>query len=115
MLPRSRRLTSDRDFRAFGRGSQTRRGRYVHLKTKPTRATQSRFGFIVSRRVAKRATDRNTLKRRLRHISGKLPAQQPAQDILIIAQPGAAGQPTKQLQQELLSLLSTPRREKNHR
>ena len=45
---------------------------YLSLKTAPTAENQSRFAFVVSSKVAKKAVDRNKIKRRARNIVQKL-------------------------------------------
>jgi ribonuclease P protein component len=68
MLPKENRLRKKRDFEKvlkFGKGL---RQKAFFLKTAKNSLPQSRFGFIVSKKTAKKAVDRNKIKRHLREI-----------------------------------------------
>lgn len=60
---------------------------YFTLRYGVNQLSYSRFGFIVSKRIDKRATVRNTVKRRMRAvIESKLEEMIPGYDLLFIAQ-----------------------------
>lgn len=107
MLPQSRRLSSQRDFLAFRRGSRSRRGTFLDIRLRSTSAVPARFGFIVNKRVSKLATKRNSIKRRLRHIAAQLPNELTQNlELLIIAKPGAVEQKSQTLAHELRTLIT---------
>lgn len=99
-LPRSRRLRSAKDFanmRAEGRAVHTR-----DLKVVVRPSTRSRLGLVVSKRVSKRAVDRNQVKRHLRESFRRNPHLFPPHtDILLIAKPSALGVPGDTLCRQL--------------
>lgn len=96
MLPRRYRLTKDRDIqRVFRRGKPVRHGRLV-LKYARGSTDEIRFGFSVSKKVAKLATVRNRLKRQLRSlVSELLPFFPVGYDYHIILRPGGE-RPTRE-------------------
>lgn len=56
------------------------------LKWLPNQLNHPRFAFIVSNKISKRATVRNTIKRRLREaVRTRIAAQAPNADIILIA------------------------------
>ncbi len=73
MLPRSARLRKNRDFQAVYRVRKSWASPhlvlYVRLRSPASREpSPMRLGFVISTKIAKRAHDRNRLKRRLREI-----------------------------------------------
>lgn len=71
MLPRPSRLKRSRDFQNVYKRRQSWASPhltfYVRFRT-PREGCVSRLGFVISKKIAKRAHDRNRLKRRLREI-----------------------------------------------
>lgn len=66
MLPKENRLRKKRDFEKvlkFGRGL---RKRALFLKVLKNGLPESRFGFIISKKTAKKAVERNKIRRHLR-------------------------------------------------
>ncbi len=106
MLPRRQRLRTERDFRSVLRSRRVIRGQLPTLRGIPNAAAHHRFGFVVSRRVAKRAGERNLIKRRLRSVARALPAHPPTFDFLVIAQPAGLKQPQAALAHELQQLIA---------
>ncbi|MCL4544256.1 MAG: ribonuclease P protein component [Chloroflexi bacterium] len=73
----------------------------------------TRFGFVVGRRVAPRAHDRNRVRRRLREIArGTLPHLPDGIDIVFIAQAGAVDASFHELYQAVGELLARSRLER---
>ncbi len=68
MLPKINRLKNKKDFdRVFKRGKGFK-GDFLFLKIIKNNLSVSRFGFVVGRNVAKKATARNIIKRKLRAV-----------------------------------------------
>lgn len=71
MLARTYRLTAEKDYaRIFAKGRPFS-GRGLGMKVVRNGMETSRFGFVVSTKVAKRAVVRNLIKRRMREIVRK--------------------------------------------
>lgn len=71
MLTKTNRLKKEKDFeKLFKKGKSFKNG-FLILKIVPNDLKESRFGFIVSQKVSKKAVLRNKVKRRLRDIIQK--------------------------------------------
>ena len=85
MLPKSKRLRSNRDFRrVYAKGRS-----YVHpllvLYVLPNPEVEHRFGFSVSKKLGG-AVDRNRLKRRLREVCrARIEQIKPGFDFVVVA------------------------------
>ena len=88
MWAKESRLTRSGQFAAVSREGTTYHGRLAVLKALPNGLDQTRYGFIVSRRVGK-AVVRNRVKRLLRESTRQM-AIQPGWDVVFIARPAAA-------------------------
>lgn len=88
MLKRINRLSTKGDFsRLFAKGKYTHASEFV-LKYFPNNLPQSRFGFVVSTKISKRAVVRNRAKRQMREIVRSILEKLPAgYDIALIAKP----------------------------
>ncbi len=109
MLPRMSRLKRSRDFQAVykRRTSWASPNLVLYVRFRNGREPESsRLGFVISKKVAKRAHDRNRLKRRLREISRLrlLPAALRPFDALVVARNPAPALSYDQLLQDLTSL-----------
>lgn len=71
MLARKHRINKELFAEIFRAGKSVSSDN-LSLKIHPIPADCSVFAFVVSSKVAKRAVDRNKLKRRARHIVGKM-------------------------------------------
>jgi len=89
MLSSTNRLRKKKDIeKVFEKGKRFKED-FLILKIKRNALSQTRFGFIVSQKVSKKATLRNKIKRRLREIvSKKMGKLQKGLDALLIACPG---------------------------
>ncbi|MFA5746482.1 MAG: ribonuclease P protein component [Candidatus Paceibacterota bacterium] len=68
MLPEGNRLRKQKDFERVLKLGKGLRQKALFLKITKNGLSQSRFGFIVSKKTAKRAVERNKIKRHLRDI-----------------------------------------------
>ena len=109
MLPRVSRLKRSRDFQTVYKRrmswASTHLVLYVRFRT-PREGEASRLGFVISKKIAKRAHDRNRLKRRLREISRQflLPSAARPFDALVVALTAAPAADFAQLLGELTDL-----------
>ena len=109
MLPRASRLKRSRDFQAVYKRraswASPHLALYVRFRT-PREGEASRLGFVISKKIAKRAHDRNRLKRRLREISRHflLPLAARPFDALVVARTAATDADFAQLTAELTGL-----------
>ncbi|MBI3147880.1 MAG: ribonuclease P protein component [Betaproteobacteria bacterium] len=68
MTNRKSRLKSAGEFERVFREGKRRQGRWLGLWFLPSATESARLGLVVSKRCAKRAVDRNTVKRILREV-----------------------------------------------
>jgi ribonuclease P protein component len=89
MLPKANRLTKKKDFeRVFRRGKRLK-DKFLTIKILGNNLNVSRFGFIVSKKISKKAVLRNKIKRRLREsVLPKLSQIRQGVDVAVIAGPG---------------------------
>lgn len=89
MLPPKNRLTKRKDFKSVFRKGKGFRENFLFLKKNKNNLNQTRFGFIVGRRVSKKATVRNKIRRRLSSlVQKKLAKIKNGFDVIFIARPG---------------------------
>ena len=89
MLTKINRLKKEKDFeKIFKKGKSFKNG-FLILKIVSNDLEESRFGFIVSQKVSKKAVLRNKVKRRLRDIIQKnIVKIKKGVDIVLIVLPG---------------------------
>lgn len=89
MLPQNNRLKKKKDFeRVFKKGKGSKED-FLALKTCRNDFNYSRFGFVVSQKVSKKATIRNRIKRMLRKmVEENIGTIKKGNDVLIIVLPG---------------------------
>ncbi len=110
MLPRAARLKRKRDFdRVYQRRqSWATPALVLYVRARSPQEPSSRLGFVISKKVAKRAHDRNRLKRRLREICRlrllpRTAAQRPF-DALFVARSPATQAPFSSLAADVETL-----------
>ncbi|MBI4653062.1 ribonuclease P protein component [Candidatus Kuenenbacteria bacterium] len=88
MLPKQYRLNKDKDFKSIFQKGRNFFIKEFGIKVLRNNLEVSRFGFIVSNKVAKKANKRNLIKRRMREIIRKnLPNMKIGADVIIMARP----------------------------
>lgn len=65
MLKKRNRISKSRDFRVAFRGRAAEND-FLKIRWRANNTRQTRFGFIVSKKISNKATQRNLIKRRLR-------------------------------------------------
>jgi ribonuclease P protein component len=89
VLLKNNRLKKRNDFEKALRKGWKFKEDFLSLRLARNNFKKSRFGFIVSQKVSKKAVLRNKIKRRLRAIVNmKLPKIKNGLDIVLIANPG---------------------------
>lgn len=98
-FPREKRLTQSREFgRVFGDARRSS-DRYFTMLTRPNELTVPRLGLTISRRAAKRAVDRNRLKRLAREVFRR--RNLPSWDFIVMARPSASRAESRLLRDSL--------------
>ena len=96
-LPRALRLRLAGDFAALRASSGRLGGRCFHVRYRPNGLGHARLGLAISKRVSKRAVERNRLKRLLRESFRRIRDQLPPVDVVVMARDVAAGLPGAEL------------------
>jgi ribonuclease P protein component len=104
MLPKKHR--SNKDFLKktlkFGKRFDSE---FAFLKIIPTKNNNSSFSFVVSKKTAKSAVKRNTIKRRARHIIAKnINLFKPGIDVAYFFKTGSDKLKSKELGKDILTL-----------
>ncbi len=103
-LPRTARLLKAGDFAALRGKSRRISVRHFLAEFSPNEQATCRLGQAVSRRVSKRAVDRNRIKRLVRESYRHARSELPCVDILMIARTSAVDTASAELRQDLTNL-----------
>ncbi len=89
MLGKHYRLTKKKDFEKIFKEGKGLRKEFLAVKVRENQLKESRFGFVVSQKISKKAVVRNKIKRRLREIVRlKINHIKKGFDVVLIALPG---------------------------
>ena len=102
-LPRTARLLRPADFAALRERSQRVSTRHFTIQYRSTQLA-ARLGMAVSRKVSKRAVERNRIRRQIRETFRLMRAQLPNVDILLIARSSATTLANPALREDLALL-----------
>ena len=99
-------LKKRREFLAAAKGHKTARRAFVLEALKREDAGPARFGFTVSKRVAKKAVERNRIRRRLKE-AVRLAAEsaRPGHDYVLVGRHAALTEPFAELKATLAEAL----------
>ena len=103
-LPRAARLREARDFAALRHASGRFGSRCFSLRFAPNDQPQARLGLAISKRVSKRAVERNRIKRLVRESFRRIRHRLPSVDVVVMAREVAAGESGALLLAELDAL-----------
>lgn len=103
-LPREARVRRAGDFAALRHASGRLGGRCFSVRYRCNGLEHARLGLAISKRVSKRAVERNRIKRLVRESFRRVRAQLPAIDLVVMARESAAGLPGTELLAELEAL-----------
>ncbi len=90
-LPREARLCRPADFAALRTSSGRAGGRCFHMRYQTNELGHARLGLAISKRVSKRAVERNRIKRLLRESFRRVRHQLPPVDLMVMAREQASG------------------------
>lgn len=103
-LPREARLRRAADFAAMRQGSGRLGGRCFSVRYRPNGLDQARLGLAISKRVSKRAVERNRIKRLLRESFRRARRELPPLDLLVTARESAVERTGAELLAEIDAL-----------
>jgi ribonuclease P protein component len=102
MLSSKNRLKKKKDFEAVFKKGETIRGGMFFLKILNTLNKDSRIGFVVSKKISKKAVERNKIKRRLREaLRHTIPLLGNSFDIICVALPNIRTNTFKEIGKEI--------------
>ena len=106
MLPLKNRLKKKKDFENVFAGGKTAKARYFFLRTIKTDSIDSRIGFIVSKKVSKKAVERNRIKRLFREaVRLDMARIKPGYDLVFIALNSAKEKDLTEIKKEIEFIL----------
>ncbi|MXZ80166.1 MAG: ribonuclease P protein component [Gammaproteobacteria bacterium] len=108
-LPRRQRIVDGTSFEAVFRDKVSVHGRYFSVHAAHNRTGCARLGLVVSRKVSKKAVQRNRIKRQIRETFRLGQGELPDMDYVVVARPGGSDQDNSVLKQELTRLLEISR------
>lgn len=103
-LPRDARVRRAGDFAALRQASGRLGGRCFSVRWRPNGLDHARLGLAISKRVSKRAVERNRIKRLVRESFRRVRLGLPPIDLVVMAREAAAGVPGTELLVELDAL-----------
>lgn len=102
MLPQKNRLKKKKDFERVFKKGKGYRGDFLFFKETKNNLKESRFGFIVSKKISNKAVIRNKVKRRLRAIiQKKKTGIKKGMDIVIITLPGIENKSFQEIEEDV--------------
>jgi len=107
MLPKINRIKNKKDFEAIFKNSASFKNNIFIFKIAKNGLAETRFGFVISQKVSKKATVRNKIKRILSEIIKiEFKNIKSGLDIVLIALSGIEKKEFSYIQENFLSLMS---------
>lgn len=106
MLPKINRLGKTKEIERVFKEGQGIKTSFLFIKTVRNNLKTNRFAFIVSKKIAVKANQRNQIKRRLRGIIEEVMSQiKEGFDVVIVAQKGITQEPFQDIKKDILAVL----------
>jgi len=106
VLPKKNRLKRRKNFERLIKKGSFYKGVFLVLKTIKNEKENTRFGFIVSKKVSKKAVERNKVKRRMREVvRGLLGFVVPGYDVVFFAKKNILGKNFNEIKKEICALM----------
>ncbi len=103
MLPKKYRLAKEKDFQKVFRDRKVFDRRLFTLRIRENGMVFSRFGFVISLKISKKAVERNKIRRQMQEAARiNLKKIKPGFDIVLIAKPESLGKEYKKIEEDLL-------------
>lgn len=110
MLSKQHRLQRNKDFELVFKKGKTFGNDFLFLKLLRNDLKINRFGFIIGKKISKKSTTRNKIKRRLREIIRKKSDNiKSGFDIIIVAKPKTVEKDYLEIREEVEGLLRKAR------
>ena len=107
MLAIKYRLTKQKDFDNVWQTGRSSFNECLGIKASKNKLANSRFGFVVSTKISKKAVDRNKIKRRLRNIiKENIEHIKPGYDVVIITQKAIINKEYKEIKDLVVKSLN---------
>ena len=104
MLSKAQRLTNNKDFQNIYRRGRYNATAFLSVNVLPNRSNVTKIGIVASKKAAKKAHDRNAVKRKVREIARlNYPLLKSGLSIVISIKHPAVGIDYKILEKDLLS------------
>ncbi len=105
MLPKENRLKRNKDFEQVFKKGRGLRKDFLFLKVLEKEDGESKFGFVVSQKISKKAVLRNKVKRKLREIVRKrIKKIKKGVDGVLVALPGIEEKSFRELEGAIVEL-----------
>ncbi len=106
MLARENRLKRKKDFEQVFKKGKSFREDFLVLKIRRSEIGETRFGFIISKKVSKKAVSRNKIKRMLSEaVRLKIDRLKRDADIILISLPGIEKKDSQEINKDIDKLL----------
>jgi ribonuclease P protein component len=106
MLKKINRLKRKKDFEEIFQNGKALRNSFLVLKLKKNTVKDSRFAFVVSQKVSKKAVERNKIRRRMSEIiKVEVKNIKTGTDFVFIVTPAAKGKDFSQFKDAVIGLL----------
>jgi len=107
MLQKINRLTKKKDFESIFKSGKGKKEKFLILRFKKNDLPESRFAFVVSLKVSKKAVIRNKIRRRLSEaVRLDLDKIKKGHDFVFVALPGIENQSYEEIKKNVLKCLA---------
>ncbi|MDO8592199.1 MAG: ribonuclease P protein component [bacterium] len=106
MLAKQSRLVKQKDFEKIFQQGRSYYSKLLGIKAMVNEQQENRYGIVISTKVSKKSTERNKLKRQIRHAIKRLDYElAQGMDIIVMALPAISGQGYNTIKSELERIL----------